>query len=149
MLLAIFQDIYVLGIQVQAGIFPFEPTEEVLEQPLGILYRCGEVGLVKGQCGEKVGRSEIGMEQPPQPPLGVPLIKPLLNLSCRLAPLPSFLWMGIYWIDSHLQILPTIVFLCSVSSLHIIPFPYGHCVNTLYKLGIREESPSRRQELRI
>ena len=74
MLLAIFQDIYVLGIQVQAGIFPFEPTEEVLEQPLGILYRCGEVGLVKGQCGEKVGRSEIGMEQPTELPFCVPLV---------------------------------------------------------------------------
>ena len=41
-LLAVFQDIYVLGIQAQAGVFPFEPTEEVLEQPLGILHRCGE-----------------------------------------------------------------------------------------------------------
>ena len=64
------------------------------------------------------------MEQPPQPPLSVPLIEPLLNLSCRLAPLPSFLWMGIYWIDGYLQILPTIVFLCSVSSLHICSLSY-------------------------
>ena len=124
MLLAIFQDIYVLGIQVQAGIFPFEPTEEVLEQPLGILHRYGEVGIVKSQCGEQVCIREIGVQQPPQPPLCMPLIEPLLNLGCRLAPLPSFLWMGIYWINSYLQILPTIVFLLSVSSLHICSLSY-------------------------
>ena len=123
-LLSVFQDIYVLGIQAQAGILPFEPTEEVLEQPLGILHRCGKVSIIKGQCGEQVGRGEIGVEQPPQPPLCVPLIEPLLYLRCRHAPLPSFLWMGIYWIDSHLQILPTVVFLLSVSSLHICSLSY-------------------------
>ena len=56
--------------------------------------------------------------------LCMPLIEPLLNLGCRLAPLPSFLWMAIYWIDGYLQILPTIVFLLSVSSLHICSLSY-------------------------
>ena len=116
-LLSVFQNIYVFCIQTQAGVFPFEPTEEVLEQPLGILYRCGEIYLVKGQCGKKVGRGEIGMQQSPQPPLCMPLIEPLLNLCCRLTPLPSFLWMGIYWIDSHLQILPTVIFFSALMSL--------------------------------
>ena len=54
----------------------------------------------------------------------MPLIEPLLNLGCRFAPLPSFLWMTIYWIDSYLQILPTVIFLLSVSSLHICPLSY-------------------------
>ena len=54
----------------------------------------------------------------------MPLIEPLLNLRGRFAPLPSFLWMGIYWIDSYLQILPTVVFLCSISSLHICSLSY-------------------------
>ena len=89
-----------------------------------ILNRCGEVCIIKGQCGKKVGRGEIGMQQSPQPPLCMPLIEPLLNLCCRLTPLPSFLWMGIYWIDSYLQILPTIIFLLSVSSLHICSLSY-------------------------
>lgn len=86
------------------------------------------------------------MQQPPQPSLCVPLIEPLLNLSCRLAPLPSFLWMGIYWIDSHLQILPTVIFLLSVLPLHIyslshvvivlIPYtspPYGTAIHPVGK----------------
>ena len=64
------------------------------------------------------------MEQTAQLALCVPLIEPLLNLGCRLAPLPSFLWMAIYWIDGYLQILPTIVFLLSVSSLHICSLSY-------------------------
>ena len=64
------------------------------------------------------------MEQPPQPPLCVPLIEPLLNLRGRLAPLTSFLWLGIYWINSHLQILSTVIFLCSISSLHICSLSY-------------------------
>ena len=54
----------------------------------------------------------------------MPLVEPLLNLRCRLAPLPSFLWVAIYWIDGYLQILPTIVFLLSVSSLHICSLSY-------------------------
>ena len=54
-----------------------------------------------------------------KPPLCVTPTKPLLNFSCRLAPLPSFLWVGIYWIDSHLQIFPAMIFPLSVSSLHI------------------------------
>ena len=64
------------------------------------------------------------MEQTAQLALCVPLIELLLNLGCRLAPLPSFLWMAIYWIDGYLQILPTIVFLLSVSSLHICSLSY-------------------------
>jgi len=36
--------------------------------------------LVKGQCGEYVGRGEIGVEQTAQLALCVPLIEPLLNL---------------------------------------------------------------------
>ena len=64
------------------------------------------------------------MQQSPQPPLCVPLIEALLNLGCRLAPLPSFLWIGIYWINGYLQILPTVIFLCSVSSLHICSLSY-------------------------
>ena len=64
------------------------------------------------------------MEQTAQPPLCVPLIELLLNLSCRLAPLPSFLWIGVYWIDSYLQILSTVIFLLSVSSLHICSLSY-------------------------
>ena len=69
------------------------------------------------------------MQQPPQPSLCVPMIEPLLNLCCRLAPLPSFLWVAIYWIDGYLQILPTIVFLLSVSSLHI--YSLSHMVIVL------------------
>ena len=64
------------------------------------------------------------MQQSPQPPLCVPLIEALLNLGCRLAPLPSFLWIGIYWINGYLQILPTVIFLCSISSLHICSLSY-------------------------
>ena len=64
------------------------------------------------------------MEQTAQLALCVPLIEPLLNLGCRLAPLPSFLWMAIYWIDGYLQILPTIVFLLSVLPLHICSLSY-------------------------
>ena len=119
MLLAVLQHIYVFGIQAQAGIFPLEPSEKVLDQLLGILWCCGQMGIVKGQCGEQVRIREIGMQQSPQPPLCVPLIEALLNLGCRLAPLPSFLWMGIYWINDYLPLLPTIVFLLSVASLHI------------------------------
>ena len=73
------------------------------------------------------------MQQPTQPPLCVPLVEPLLNLGCRLTPLPSFLWVAIYWIDGYLQILPTIVFLLSVCSLHMFPSLYGCYVNILYK----------------
>lgn len=51
-LLSALQNIYVLGIQTQAAVLPFQPTEEILEQSLGILHRCGEVGIIKGQCGE-------------------------------------------------------------------------------------------------
>mgnify|MGYP003316356438 CR=1 FL=1 len=59
------------------------------------------------------------MEQTAQLPLCVPLIDPLLDFGGWLAPLPPPFCFGTYWIDHHLQILPAIIFLLSVSSLHM------------------------------
>ena len=119
MFLAVFQDIYVFGIQAQALVFPLEPSEKVLDQLLGILWCCGQMGIVKGQCGEQVRLREIGVEQTAQLALCVPLVEPLLDFGGWLAPLPPPLCLGVYWIDRHLHILPAMIFLLSVSSLHI------------------------------
>ena len=59
------------------------------------------------------------MEQTAQLALCVPLVEPLLDFGGWLAPLPPPLCLGVYWIDRHLHILPAMVFLLSVSSLHI------------------------------
>lgn len=98
-----------------------------------LLHRCGEVGIVKGQGHEQVQRGKIGMEQTAELSLCVALIQLLLDFCGRVLSLPSLLWMGVYWIDGYLQILPTIVFLLSVCSLHMFPSLYGCYVNILYK----------------
>ena len=103
---------------------PFQPSEKVLDQLLGILWCCRQMSIVKGQCGEQVRIRKIGVEQTAELALCVPLVQPLLNLGCWLAPLPSFLWLGIYWIDSYLHILTAIVFLLSILPLHICSLSY-------------------------
>ena len=105
---------------------------------LGILWCCGQMGIVKGQCGEQVRIREIGVEQTAQLALCVPLVEPLLDFGGWLAPLPPPRCLGIYWIDHHFHILPAMIFLLSVPSLHcyflsqmvvvLIPYtsqPYG------------------------
>jgi hypothetical protein len=77
------------------------------------------MGIVKGQCSEQVRIREIGMEQTAQLALCVPLVEPLLDFGGWFAPLSPPLCLGVYWIDRHLQIFPAMVFLLSVSSLHI------------------------------
>ena len=59
------------------------------------------------------------MEQTAQLALCVPLVEPLLDFGGWFAPLSPPLCLGVYWIDRHLQIFPAMVFLLSVSSLHI------------------------------
>ena len=60
-----------------------------------------------------------GMAHTAELALCVPLVEPLLDFGGWLAPLSPPLCLGVYWIDRHLQIFPAIIFLLSVSSLHI------------------------------
>ena len=100
---------------------PFQPSEKVLEQLLGILWCCRQMSIVKGQCGEQVRIRKIGMEQTAQPPLCVPLVEPLLDLRCRLLPRPSPFGFGVHGEYLHLHVLTAYMFPLSVYSLHLLP----------------------------
>ena len=73
------------------------------------------------------------MQQSAQLSLGVPSIKTLLDFAGGFLSLAPFLCMGIDREDYNLQIFPTMIFSFSICSLHLFPFLYGCCVNTLYK----------------
>ena len=150
MLLPILHHIDVFRLDAQLAVSPLQPTEEVLDQPLAILYRFGARVIVEGKGDKQVRWREVGVQQPAKPSFCVPSIQFLLDLCGWFVPLPSSLWFVVYWEYLHFQILAAIMFPLSIFPLHLSSLsPDGCCVNTLYKLGLREESPSRRQLFHI
>ena len=119
MLLAVLHHIDVLRLGAQLAVSPLQSTEEVLKQPLAILYRFRERVIVEGQGGKQVRWGEVGVQQPAKPSFCVPSVQFLLDLCGWFAPFPSSLWLVVYWEYLHFQILPAIMFPFSIFPLHI------------------------------
>ena len=102
----------------------------------------GEDGLLLFRKGGMAHTAELA--------LCVPLVQSLLDLRGRLLPLPSLLWVGVYWIDTVMK--RSVLLFKMIANPSLIASEYSQasqcqqtlerlfCISTIYSLHSRELS---------